>query len=56
MGWTIIFDFASKLAERQCSFQVQESWPRFGNKRVCVETPLEENQTIEVTPSKDDDM
>ena len=56
MGWTIILDFASKLAERQCSFQVQESWPRLGNKMVCTERPLEENQTIEVTPSKDDDM
>ena len=56
MGWTIILDFASKLTERQCSFQVQESWPRLGNKVVCVERPLGDNQTIEVTPSKDDNM
>ena len=56
MGWTIIFYFASKLTERQCIFQVQESWPRLGNKVVCVERPLGDNQTIEVTPSKDDNM
>ena len=56
MGLSIVMDFSSKLTDRQCSFQVQESWPRLGNKMVCVERPLGDNQTIEVTPSKDDNM
>ena len=54
--WTIIMDFGSKLTERQCTFQVQESWPRLGNKMACVERPSGDHQTIEVTPSKDDNI
>ena len=50
------FCFKASGPSSQCSFQVQESWPRLGNKMVCVEGPLGDSQNIEVTPSKDDDM